>query len=254
MSILEDLSSDHERVYGLQNLLISHATGGNGSDTDYVSLRHWMINHKNLSAIVPSFIRTNRDLHQFWQYIKLKFGTYAERRSYIYQEFQPLLDYTESRGGVPSEAGISEVLKGFNEDGVHLAWQKALDRRSNDPEGAITSARTLLEATCKNILDESQVTYKPNIELPELYKLVAERLNLAASQHTEGVFKQILGGCSGVVSGLGSLRNKIGDAHGQGKVAVRPLPRHAELAVNLSGAMALFLVSTWVAANEKNDK
>jgi hypothetical protein len=47
------------------------------------------------------------------------------------------------------------------------------------------------------------------------------------------------------VEGLGSVRNRLGDAHGQGKKAVRPAPRHAELAVNLAGVMVIFLVRTW---------
>jgi Abortive infection C-terminus/PEP-CTERM motif len=38
--------------------------------------------------------------------------------------------------------------------------------------------------------------------------------------------------------------NKIGDAHGQGKLAIKPKLRHAELVVNLAGTMASFLVST----------
>ena len=40
--------------------------------------------------------------------------------------------------------------------------------------------------------------------------------NCSGSQHTEDAFKRILGGATSVVEGLGSLRNKIGDAHGQG--------------------------------------
>jgi Abortive infection C-terminus len=51
--------------------------------------------------------------------------------------------------------------------------------------------------------------------------------NLAPSQHTEEPIKRILGGVTSVVEGLGSLRNKMGDAHGQGKKAVRPSARHA---------------------------
>ncbi|WP_334364405.1 abortive infection family protein [Bradyrhizobium sp. AZCC 1578] len=52
-----------------------------------------------------------------------------------------------------------------------------------------------------------------------------------------------------VVEGLGSLRNKIGDAHGQGGKPVRPSARHAaQLAVNLAGAMATFL-DTWIVRN-----
>ena len=32
--------------------------------------------------------------------------------------------------------------------------------------------------------------------------------------------------------------------------AVRPAPRHGELAVNLAGSVSLFLISTWLARNE----
>jgi hypothetical protein len=63
----------------------------------------------------------------------------------------------------------------------------------------------------------------------------------------EPVFKQILGGCTAVVEGLGALRNRLGDAHGGGIRRVRPLPRHAQLAVNLAGSMTSFLVATWEA-------
>lgn len=61
------------------------------------------------------------------------------------------------------------------------------------------------------------------------------------------MFKQILGNCQSVVESLGALRNKLGDAHSLGPRRARPLPRHAALAVNLSGAMAAFLVETWEA-------
>ena len=89
--------------------------------------------------------------------------------------------------------------------------------------------------------------YGPNDDLPKLYKLASEKLNLAPSQHSEEAFKRILGGCASVVEGLGSLRNKVGDAHARGKRPIRVLPRHAHLAVNLAGAMALYLVETFAA-------
>jgi len=75
------------------------------------------------------------------------------------------------------------------------------------------------------------------------------KLNLAPSQHTAVVFKQILGGCQCVVEGLGTLRNRLSDAHGKGRTAVRPASRHAGLAVNLAGAMASFLIETWGTRN-----
>jgi hypothetical protein len=145
----------------------------------------------------------------------------------------------------PADELISKVLISFDESGVHTAWQKALERRTKDPEGAITAAKTLLETVCKHILDEGGTDYGPNDDLPKLYSAASEQLNLAPSQHSESVFKQILGNCHSIVSNLAGLRNKLGDSHGQGKKYVKPQPRHAELAVNLAGSTAMFLVATW---------
>jgi hypothetical protein len=148
-------------------------------------------------------------------------------------------------GVQPADALISEALGSFDESGVHHAWKKALDRRATDPEGAITAARSLLETVCKHILDEAGQSYGANDDLRKLYGAAAERLSLAPSQHTETVFKSILGNCQSVVNNLAGLRNRLGDSHGQGKRYVRPQARHAEPAVNLAGSVAMFLVSTW---------
>ncbi len=56
---------------------------------------------------------------------------------------------TAPAGSQPADELISETVASFDEAGVHEAWQKALDRRSSDPEGAITAAKTLLETVCK---------------------------------------------------------------------------------------------------------
>jgi hypothetical protein len=150
-------------------------------------------------------------------------------------------------GVQPADELISKALVSFDESGVHGAWQKALDRRTTDPEGAITAARTLLETACKHIIEETSQAYDANDDLPKLYHTAAECLNLAPNQHSEQVFKSILGNCQSIVGNLAALRNKLGDAHGQGRKPAKPQSRHAELAVNLAGSMAMFLVSTWAA-------
>ncbi len=129
-------------------------------------------------------------------------------------------------------------------------WRTALEMRESDPAGAITTARTLVEIVCKHILDEQKVSYSDTDDLPTLYRLTAESLKLSPSQHTEKIFRQILGGCQSVVEGLGAIRNRLSDAHGTGASGVRPAPRHAELAVNLAGTMATFLLATWEAKHK----
>lgn len=249
---MNDKLSDLEKAEYLQNMLISTATGGTAEEQDYKQLRQYFIDNPLTSSHLPTFVRTNRDLSQFWAFIKYKFATYQERRNYIWTEFNPLLESLEGKNNKPADPMISEGLKSFDEEGVHSVWSKALERRIADPEGAITASRTLLESVCKHILDNENIAYEKNrIELPELYKLTSKALNIAPNQHTEEVFKQILGGVTSVVIGLGSLRNRLGDAHGQGKAPVKPGARHAQLAVNLAGATALFLIETWLYRNEK---
>ena len=246
--MIDDLDSDFERAQYLQNMLISEATDGSAENVDYQLLRRHFVDQTETKNLLPTFVRTNRDLAQFWQFIKYKFKHYAERREFIYTEFVALLDYLEGKTSAPADTSISDALRNFDEDSVHSVWSRALERKKSDPEGAITAARTLLETVCKHILDNRNIQYdSKKIELHELYKLTAGELNLSPSQHTQDIFKQILGGCSAIVNGLGTLRNKLGDAHGQGKQPVRPASRHAELAVNLSGSLALFLVATYEA-------
>lgn len=234
----------------LQNMLVSSATGGTEDGSEFLRLRQVVLSQPALDPYVPRFLRTCRSLGQFWQFIKEKFATYAERRKYLWDEFRPMLEVLESGGPSPADQLASVAFEQFDAAHIQAAWSKALDRRASDPEGAITMARTLLESVCKHILDAASVPYDDAADINKLYRLTAEQLDLAPSQHTEQVFKQILGGCTAVVEGLGSLRNRLSDAHGKGKVGVRPAPRHAELAVNLSGAVAIYLLATWEARTE----
>jgi hypothetical protein len=240
----------YDEVELLQNLLVSHATGGSEDDADYTRLRQMVLAEPALESLTPRFLRTSRSLGQFWQFIKNKFGTYAERRTYLWDEFRPMLELLERGSLAPSDNIVSNAIEQFDSSHVQAAWSKALDRRASDPEGAITMARTLLESVCKHILEEASVQYDDSPDLTRLYRQTAEQLQLAPSQHTEQVFKQILGGCTAVVEGLGSLRNRLSDSHGKGKAGVKPAPRHAELAVNLAGALAVYLLATKGARDE----
>ncbi len=230
-----------DTAVALENLLVSYATGGTERDADYQALRDRLMVDSTRPKL-PEFVRKSRNLRQFWSHIK-QWPTYEERRQELWDAFGPLIESLAAEGR-PSDEATAESLAVLDADHVKLAWQKALDRRDSDPEGAITAARTMLESVCKLILDSYGVAYSDD-DLPKLYKKVADEMKLSPSDHTEQAFKQILSGCYSVVNGLGTLRNKLSDSHGQGSRPVRPAPRHADLAVNLAGAMATFLVETW---------
>jgi hypothetical protein len=236
-----------EDVEALKNILVAAATGQGTDDSEYFRLRHQLVSNALVKDKLPRFVRTCRNLGEFWPIIKEQDGTYAGRRRYLAEQFDPLLTFLEQQVNSPGDESVSVILDKVDAPHIAAAWQKALERRATDPSGAITAARTLIETVCKHILDEQAVIYADAEELPKLYRLTADSLNLSPSQHTEQLFRQILGGCQTIVEGLGAMRNRHSDAHGSGKAGVRPAPRHAELAVNLAGTMATFLLATWEA-------
>lgn len=235
-----------ERVSMMEGIMIAAATGGSHQSSVYERLRReFMANHE-IKDLLPSIVRTYRNLGAFWPFIKHVAGTYAERRQIISEAFTPLLDRLEDLDRSPGDQTVSNALQSFDADGVHAVWSKAMARRSSDPEGAITVARTLLETVCKRVLDELSVAYSDKDDLPKLYALAATELNLAPNQHVEMPIKAILGGAMNLVNGIGTLRNRLSDSHGRGgKLPVRPSPRHASLAVNTAGAVATFIVETF---------
>jgi hypothetical protein len=145
-----------------------------------------------------------RSQSEFWQFIKYKFPGYAERRQFIWDEFRPMFERLDGSKATPADGSVSLALEKFDTATVHQIWLKALERRETEPEGAITLARTLLETVCKHVLDEQGHAYRPDSDLPGLYKMAAKNLNIAPSQHSETIFQQILGGCTAVVERIGS--------------------------------------------------
>jgi len=236
-----------DRAIAFKNGLVALCEGGGKMDAGvYRLLRREFMNDSAVSRLVPQFVRTAQDTGAMWAFLKDYREKWEQRRQFVRAEFAPLIDHLE-RGDALADAVISDVLTSFDAESIKDAWNKALARREIDPAGAITAARTLLESVCKHLLEDENgnALYGPNDDLPKLYKLASERLNIAPSQHSEDAFKRILGSAASIVEGLGTLRNRVGDAHAQGgRKPVKPAPRHAALAVNLAGSMALFLIET----------
>ncbi len=245
--INESAETALEKAQRMQDQLVKYSTGAGfeGEDAEFRKLRAEVLAISGVDQVVPAFIKRHRDLKSFWQFIQKKFKHYGERREFLWDSFRPLLDQLEADEGHPAAKPIEAALTSLDPATVSAVWKKALERRISDPEGAITAARALLESTCKHVLDELQTPYPDDADPGKLWALCADKLNLSPSQHSEVVFKAILGNCQSIVNNLAAIRNKVGDAHGQGKRAVKAKPRHAELAVNLAGSMAAFLVATW---------
>jgi len=233
-----------ELAESLRNALVSRAVGGTVEDRDYKTLRRLALEDEVIAARLPTFVRTCRDINQFWGFIQTKFGGYRERRQYLAEAFEHLLAVLEGTAGAPSDPS-SEVLGSVDSLRVRTAWQRALERRGSDAEGAITAARALVETVCKHVLDEAGVAYPDDADLPKLYHFVMSAMQLAPSQQSADALRRIMGGSQSVIEGLAALRNRLGDAHGKSTSDAVPSLALAALAVNLAGSTATFLAEAW---------
>jgi len=242
-SELEVYKSDLDKGDYIKKIMIERATGQYPDEKHYKELRHYFITRRK--NITPDIVRKNRDFNQFWIFIKNKYRSYEERRIFIHNEFNDFLEELEKDTVIPCYENINSGMKKMNSDLILNEWNKATDRKNDDPDGAITMARTLIESTLKHILEDSNRVYGNKDDLPQLYKQVSKELNLYPQKYEDESFKKILGSCANIVSELGNLRNGIGDAHGKGRKVYKPSTRHAEFAVNLAGTMSLFLIQTY---------
>ena len=144
----------------------------------------------------------------------------------------------------PLEDTISEHLAHPRYNALYSLWAKALSRLDDDRDGAITAARALVESTIKHALDEMGVPSKETWDLPKLYHELAFELGLAPKQQADVLFRSLFGAAQSVVNNVGEMRNKFGDAHGKARSSAQVSRHHAELAVNLAGAICCFLVAS----------
>lgn len=251
----------YEKAVGLRSIIIEAATyhreneAGSASDA-YIKIRRELFEIPKCKLQMPEFVMNSHTLEEICIFIKEpQFHDdvipipYKVRIKRINQYFAPFLRALQAENELPLEQEIIAILENTDSNRVNLAWQKVLDRRNEDLDGAITAARTLLETVCKYVLDKNNISFKDNCNFSELYRLTAASLNLTPNAETEGFMKQLMDGCLMVISSIGSLRNHLGDAHGKREHFIDAKQQHAELIVNITCSVALFLIATWEGLN-----
>lgn len=123
--------------------------------------------------------------------------------------------------------------------------------KEGDYDGAITNARSLLEAVLtelEKVLDDNPPQYDG--DMPKLYKRVQKLLHLEPGRpDIEGPLKQVLSGLVSIVGGMSGLSNRMGDRHVR---SYKPAKHHAALVVNTAKTMANFLFETQQFQNGKS--
>jgi hypothetical protein len=120
----------------------------------------------------------------------------------------------------------------------------------SDPELAIGTAKEFVETICKTILRECGQSVSGRVDLPQLVKLVREKLDLLPQDIPEKAkgaetVKRVLSNLGAVAQGLAELRGLYGSGHGKDARVKGLRSRHAGLAVGAACTLAVFLFETY---------
>lgn len=91
--------------------LISKATGGDFENSEYSRLRKLVLAIPETEALIPKFLRICRTVDEFWGFMKGQSPTYAERRIFISEALNPILELVEYEVG----EGALEFKKNYKE-------------------------------------------------------------------------------------------------------------------------------------------
>lgn len=227
------------------------------NDRDYQEARIIIMKvYKEQNEEIPDVIKRCRDVREFIYYYGSReygfdYGHY-DALGEISDVFNIVLDYLVEKSvevkiikidcDVPEELTYQHILEDLEK----------CDKRieDNDYSGAITSARSLVEGVCKEIiLNITNTEIEEKDDLPKLFKKVQKHLNLDASNpKLEQPLKQVISGLSNIVNGLAAIRNSNGDAHSR-KYDVSL--HHALLVVNSAKTVVTFLFDTYEYQREK---
>jgi hypothetical protein len=169
---------------------------------------------------------------------------WIERDGYEYNDGQ-----LKSVGKHHSLEQISYTTSIFDMPELHRQVERMKSAIEDDPGLAIGTAKELVETTCKTILEEREIKFDENADIPSLVKETRKSLGLVSdaipnSAKGSEVIRRLLSNLGNIAQGLGELRNLYGTGHGKHGKSKGLNPRHARLAVGSAATLALFLFET----------
>ena len=161
------------------------------------------------------------------------------------------------RGTIARLRGVRvTAASAIRTDVLSLAYVRELETKTDqrfasaDFEGAITTARTALEAVLGELEQRmSGAKGEHKGDLQRQFKAVAKQLRIDEErQDLDDNFKQVVRGLVQIVNGLAPLRNKMSDGHPRER---KPAAHHARVVANAAKTVAAFLVESYLFQLEK---
>jgi Abortive infection C-terminus len=204
---------------------------------------------KELNKNMPLFIKECRTLNEVITSLTWDLGPNDNEysiKAYVNSELNIYIDYLED------EHIDVKIIHVDCETPDHLTYAHILEdiakceKRFNEEDysGAITSARSLVEGVCNEILNNiTGKDLEDKVDLPALFTLVRKHINLdSKNPKLEQPLKQVIGGLVNIVNGLAQIRNENGDAHHR-RYDVNK--HHALVVINSAKTVVTFLFNTY---------
>ncbi|WP_176541117.1 MULTISPECIES: abortive infection family protein [unclassified Bacillus (in: firmicutes)] len=198
---------------------------------------------------VPDFLQASRTLDEAVYYLTTSMDINDNEytiKQYIRTCFNEYLDYMEDEQIDVQIVHVEcEIPEDLTFKHIVESIQKCENRINNeDYSGAVTSAKTLVEGVCKEILQKfPDVKVDNKTDLPALFTKVRQNLKLDPSDpDLDKSLKDVITGLIKIVNGISEVRNSRGDSH---------LPKnridrhHAVVVVNSAKTVVTFLFNTY---------
>lgn len=136
---------------------------------------------------------------------------------------------------------ISTISHDFISEQIDKCEEKLA---SGDYDGAITNARSLIEAVSIKIIEtKNNQNYKSDGNLINIFKDLKKSLNMTIDKDQYPPFLiEIISGIGTAVQGIATLTNRAGDRHYR---TYKPQKHHAKLAVNCAFSFCDFIVESF---------
>lgn len=135
-------------------------------------------------------------------------------------------------------------LKKIDREYITSVSQRAFkDIEEGNFDSAFTKARTLAEEVFCYVIEKKGEQPSDSGDIGKLYKQVKDLYNMHNNPQMDKRINGLLSGLNQVVSSLGEMRNKDGDAHGLGAKRIPVKDYHARLYVNSAVTLADFILA-----------
>lgn len=182
---------------------------------------------------------------------------YDEHFAKIYQKCKEIVLHINGNTTVMTRATENLKIK-FSSEYLSRQIDLMVTMQTTDPTNAIGMAKELIESCCKTILDEMQISYSKNDDVPQLADKTMNALNLLPSnvQSTDrgaDAIRAVLGNLRAIPTKLAEIRNPFGSGHGKSASFQGLEIRHAKLAVGSSVTFVDFIWSSYESQNSSKN-